>query len=271
MRTARTITDTTLLYNAKRMSTVDRIAWASLLESIGIQEMITAYTTQSDFEALQRGLQSATHSLYIIMNTAQLSKALLAGAQSIHLEIPASYPMIYTQYHKNKDWVRKELLDCKELLYKRPTRITIVLADASRAEPCFLESLVQLLAGLPIEILIAKDIMGIQPMSACSNLIGTMLEFGYCIGYEGSDQYGLSVANTIQALRTGATIAHTCLGGYGGGCDLRRLLQTTNRIFDYSIDRKGAEQLDRTFKQHYRSLRLQGQKNQRHTNRRICR
>ena len=256
MKAVRRITDTTLYYFHKRMQPEDRILWAGRLNDTGIHEIVMPYTSRKGLDACGAAITNARQAVYIRLDPALLAKALRAGMQTIHLEIPASYPMIYTVYRKNKDWVRKTLLECKDLLHCADVQATVVLADASRAEPCFLETLVQLMAGMQIEKIIAKDITGIQTLSACGDMIAAMRDFGYPLGYECGDQFGMAVANTIQALRMGAMYASCCLGGVGGGCDLRRLLQTTNRVFHYGTDRKGVEQLDRAFKQQYRSERM---------------
>lgn len=269
MKAARYITDTTLLNFSKRMQPKERVEWAGKLDQIGVQEIVMAPASRRELEACGSTIRTAQQAVYVKMDAAQLQKVLRSGVPAVHLEIPASYPMIYTTYKKNKDWARKTLLECRDLLMEADVSATLVLADVSRAEPCFLESLVQLMAGMHVKKLIAKDLMGIQSLSACAELISTMLAFGYELGYEGNDQFGLSVANTIHALRMGALHANCCLGGLGGGCDLRRLLQTTNRIFLYGIDRKGAEQLDRTFKQQYRSERMLQRENRRNADRRF--
>ncbi|HPF88349.1 MAG TPA: hypothetical protein PK537_09905 [Candidatus Limiplasma sp.] len=256
MKAIRHITDTTLLNFAGFMPPKERVEWAGMLDAIGVHEIVMPLCSRRELAACAQVIHTAKQAVYVRMETAQLSKALRMGVTAVFLEIPISYPMIYTNYRKNKDWARKTLLECGELLANTDVVTTLVLADASRAEPCFLESLVQLTAGMRVDKIVAKDLMGIQTLSACAELIGLMLTFGYDLGYEGNDRFGLSVANTIQALRMGALYAGCCLGGLGGGCDLRRLLQTTNRVFDYGINRKGAEQLDRTFKQQYRSERM---------------
>ena len=269
MKAVRFITDTTLLNFSKRMCPAERMEWAGMLDSIGVHEIVLPFSSRKELDAYATAIRHARQAVYVAMNPALLAKVLRVGPQTIHLEVPVSYPMIYTAYHKNKDWARKSLLQCRDLLMEAGVSVSLVLSDASRAEPCFLEQLVQLTAGMRIDKLIAKDIMGIQTMSGCVEQIGSMREFGYAIGYEGSDQFGLSVANTIQALRSGATYATCCLDGTGGGCDLRRLLHTTSRVFRYDIDRKGAEQLDRAFKQQYRSERLHERQNNRFADCRI--
>jgi len=256
MKATRYITDTTLLHFSRHMQPGERVEWAARLDAVGVHEIVMRPAARRELDACGQAMRHAKQAVYVKMDAAQLAKALRAGVRAVHLEIPASYPMIYTVYKKNKDWTRNTLLACRDLLAQADITATLVLADASRAEPCFLESLLQLTAGIRIEKLLAKDLMGIQTLSACAALIGFLREFGYPLGYEGSDRFGLSVANTIQALRMGALHAGCCLGGLGGGCDLRRLLQTTNRVFEYGIDRKGAEQLDRTFKQQYRNERM---------------
>lgn len=256
MKDKRFVSDTTLLQFAKRMQPIECIEWARALDAAGVHEIVLRFPSLKELSVLTGAAGSAKCAVYLRMDPAQLQKTLRAGARNIHLEVPASYPMIYTAYHKNKDWAKKTFLQCKELLASAGAHVTLVLADASRAEPYFLETLAQLAAGLPVDKLVVKDLMGLQSLSACAELIGSTLAFGYPVGYEGSDQFGLAVANTIQALRAGAAYASCCLGNLGHGCDLRRLLQTTGRIFDYGVDRKGAEQLDRSFKQTFRGERM---------------
>jgi len=263
MKAARFITDITLLSFSKRIPPRERVEWAGKLDAIGVHEIVMGLSSRRELEACGQVIRRAQQAVYVPMDPVQLARALRSGVRSIHVEIPISYPMIYTVYRKNKDWARKTMCECRDMVAESGASPTLVLADASRAEPYFLESLVQLSEGMHIEKLIAKDLMGIQTLSACAELIGTLLSFGYELGYEGSDQFGLSVANTIQALRSGAAHANCCLGNVGGGCDLRRLLQTTARIFQYGIDRKGAEHLDRTFKQQYRGERLRERENSR--------
>ena len=260
MKPARFITDTTLLYFGRRMQVEERVEWAGRLDGIGVHEVVTRPASRRELDACGQALRSAKQAVYVRMDTAQLSKALQTDVRAVHLEVPASYPMIYTVYKKNKDWAKKTLLTCCDMLMKADVETSLILSDASRAEPCFLESMVQLAVGIKIEKLVAKDLMGIQTLSACADLTGAMLAFGYTVGYEGSDQFGLSVANTIQALRMGALHASCCLGNLGG-CDLRRLLQTTSRVFQYGVDRTKAEQFDRTFKQQYRGERMHERQN----------
>ena len=133
MKDRRLISDTTLLQFDRRMQQKERLGWMRALDGVGVYEIVWKPTTQKELDASTSALQNAKCAVYVRMDPAGLQKVLHMGAKNIHLEVPASYPMIYTAYHKNKDWAKKAYLQCKELLIQSDTNVTLVLTDASRA------------------------------------------------------------------------------------------------------------------------------------------
>ncbi|MGE4485150.1 MAG: hypothetical protein AB7C97_08575 [Oscillospiraceae bacterium] len=251
MKERRYIADTTLYHFGKHMDRDERINTAGMLDQIGINEIAVRVSSLSEFEALRDSVKNASVIVCVGMEPKGLSDIIRYGARAIHFEIPASYPLIYTVYGKNKDWVRRTILECKEILQNSEITVSVGLVDASRAEPSFIENLVGLVSGMTISRLCIKDSLGVQPLSSCAALIKEVRELGYNVGYEGLDQLGMAVPNTIQALKSGASYACCSIAGIGGGCNMNNLLHTANRLFSFDVDRKGADELEKYFRKMY--------------------
>ena len=150
---------------------------------------------------------------------------------------------------KNKDWVRKNLLECRELLLETGAAASVVFMGASQADTSFLSGLTKLLSGMSISRVWIEDTLGIQSLSACAGLVEEALQMGYKVGYDGSDDLGMAVANTVQALKSGANAAACSLGGAGRGCDLCSLIHVAKPLFDFDIDKKEAKNLEKHFRE----------------------
>ena len=249
MKERKDIADNTLHYAARTMDRAHCLQIARLLDALGVCEIVADIRSGEELEAYRSHIKNAALSICAGMEPERIASAIRFGARSIHLEIPASYPRIYAVFGKNKDWVKKTLSDCLDLLVKADVSVSVGLVDASRAQISFLESLASQFSGVRVTAFCVKDTLGVQPLSACADLIRAARGFGYPVGYEAHDQLGMAVANTLQALKTGAARAYCALGGVGYACSLTNLLKTARLLFSFDIDRKEAEALDQLFGQ----------------------
>ena len=185
---------------------------------------------------------SAEISTYVRAVKQDIDYAADCGADSVHLVVPVSDLHISRKMRKT----REQVLDmaCDAVTYARERGLSVELSgeDASRADPAFVREVYA--AGLErgAERLCFCDTVGLLTPERVADVIP-----GLCLAplsIHCHDDLGMAMANTIAALRAGATCAHVTVNGLGeraGNTPLEELVMALEVLYGYETGVKTAE------------------------------
>jgi len=164
------------------------------------------------------------------------------GADSVHLVVPVSDLHISRKMRKT----REQVLDmaCDAVTYARERGLIVELSgeDASRADPAFVREVYAEGLERGAERLCFCDTVGLLTPERVAEVIP-----GLCLAplsIHCHDDLGMAMANTIAALRAGATCAHVTVNGLGeraGNTPLEELVMALEVLYGYETGVKTAE------------------------------
>jgi homocitrate synthase NifV len=154
----------------------------------------------------------------------------------IHISAPVSYVHIYSKLKKNKIWLLKNLQECVSLAIDKGYIVTVGLEDASRADITFIISIANILKDMGVASIRFADTVGVlTPSRAYQSINEIISNTGIPIGIHAHNDFGMAVANSLEAAKAGAKFIDTTLFGIGeraGNCDLNQFITSAEKIFD---------------------------------------
>ncbi len=147
----------------------------------------------------------------------------------LSLSIPASDLHIQKRLGKNRDWVKRKLAgSIHQALRVNIPVVSVGFEDASRADPGFLRTLVQLARDSGAARVRLADTVGICSPSDMGKLVRFIRqEKGIEIGVHCHNDFGMATANSIAALESGADWLDATVLGLGertGNCRLEEVV-----------------------------------------------
>ena len=248
MREKRRIVDTTLRDGEQQAGIAlrpeEKLEIALLLDAIGVHEIEAGIPSLGQGEisylkAVMKRKKQAQISVWARANTEDIKKAVCCKTDIIHIGTPISYVQIYTKLKKNKVWAQKNLVDCIEIAHKQGIEVTVGFEDASRADMGYIISTAKLVSKLGVKIVRIADTVGVLTPSRTRSMIHELLnQVDIGIEIHVHNDLGMAVANSIEALKSGAQYVDCTLGGIGertGNCDFYDLVHAAERCFDFDI------------------------------------
>ncbi|MCL2142558.1 MAG: 2-isopropylmalate synthase [Methanimicrococcus sp.] len=209
------------------LSTDDKIKIATALDDLGVDiiEAGSAVTSEGEREAIRAvaalGLRAEICS-YCRVRTSDIDLALECDVDSVHLVVPSSNLHIETKLKKDirfqKD--REDVLEMAGTVaeYAKSHGLIVEFSaeDASRADFKFLKELYAYGVSHHADRLCYCDTVGMLTPEKTFNIFS---ELAYAAGAPISihchNDFGLATANTVAALRGGASQAHVTINGIG--------------------------------------------------------
>lgn len=171
-----------------------------------------------------------------------LAAALRCNPDIVHLSIPVSDIHLQHKLRQPRSWVLGQVTRVITDAAKSGRKISLGMEDASRADPAFLAVVAQHAQQCGAQRIRFADTLGVlDPFStyeAIARLRGVVdLE----IEIHAHDDLGLATANTLAALRAGATHANTTVNGLGeraGNAALEEVVMGTRHLLgrDTGVD-----------------------------------
>jgi len=154
----------------------------------------------------------------------------------IHISAPVSYVHIYSKLKKNKVWLLKNLQECVCMALDKGYTVTVGLEDASRADITFIISIANILRDMGVASIRFADTVGVlTPSRTYQSIKEIISNTGIPIGIHAHNDFGMAVANSLEAAKAGAKFIDTTIFGIGeraGNCDLNQFIASAEKVFD---------------------------------------
>ena len=202
-------------------SVAEKAAIAAALDAAGIDEIEAGTPAMGgeEIEAIQAAVHAAPGarvSAWCRMTEADVDAALRAGVRHANLSVPTSPRQIAAKLRGDKTEVLARI--ARVVPYARDRGLTVSVGgeDSSRAEPDFLLRVLDAAAAAGAWRFRFADTLGVlDPFATEAAFRRLRAGSDLALEFHGHDDLGLATANTLAALRGGATDASVCVLGLG--------------------------------------------------------
>ena len=199
----------------------EKLAIAAALEDAGIDEIEAGTPAMGgqEIEAIAAMVAQAERAEIIPwcrMTRADADLAALTGAGRVHLSVPVSDRQIHAKFGTGRQDVLARIADVVSYARDLGLRASVGGEDASRADPDFLRRVVVAIEEAGGHRFRYADTLGVlDPFGTCDTFGLLARETDIELEFHGHDDLGLATANTLAAVRGGATHASVCVLGLG--------------------------------------------------------
>jgi homocitrate synthase NifV len=218
----------------KAIKTNQKIHLARLLDSIGIYQLEAGIPAlgpdarKSMTKVAEAGLKCKISSWNrLALNDIRTSMG--CGMDIVHISVPSSNMQISSKLNKTKGWILEYLKKC---IYECRTggfAVTVGLEDASRAERDFLYALIDCAVAEGAERIRYTDTAGLLfRTQAYEELHAIREKFDVQLEMSAHNELGMAVANSVAAVKAGATYTSCTAAGIGPGagyCSLAEFIR----------------------------------------------
>ena len=150
------------------------------------------------------------------MTRADVDLAAKTGAGRVHLSVPVSDRQIHAKFGTGRADVLSRIADVLAYARNKGLRVSVGGEDASRADPDFLKRVVLAVEQAGGHRFRFADTLGVLDPFATRDIFAMLeRETDLELEFHGHDDLGLATANTLAAVRGGATHASVCVLGLG--------------------------------------------------------
>ncbi|KHK90691.1 homocitrate synthase [Novosphingobium malaysiense] len=199
----------------------EKLAIAAALEAAGIDEIEAGTPAMGgqEIEAIAAMVAQANTAEVIPwcrMTRTDVEAAALTGASRVHLSVPVSDRQIHAKFGTGRADVLTRVADVVGYARELGLRVSVGGEDASRADLDFLKRVVVAVEEAGGHRFRFADTLGVlDPFGTCDLFRELARETDIELEFHGHDDLGLATANTLAAVRGGATHVSVCVLGLG--------------------------------------------------------
>jgi homocitrate synthase NifV len=199
----------------------EKIAIARGLEAAGVDEIeagIPAMGTEEveAIAAVGAALQRSAVVAWCRMIESDVDAALKTGLTRIHLSVPVSDRQIWVKFRSSRDDIIARIQRVVSYGLDKGFGVSVGGEDSSRADSDFLLRVIGAAAAAGAHRFRFADTLGVLDPFKTHDIFHTLRrETDIELEFHGHDDLGLATANTLAAIRGGATHASVCVLGLG--------------------------------------------------------
>lgn len=199
----------------------EKLAIALALERAGVDEIEAGTPAMGrreieEIAAIGRALHKAEPIAWCRMSRADVDAAMKTGLKRVNLSIPLSDIQMHAKLKADRAEVLRRIGDVVPYALDRGLRVAMGGEDSSRADTGFLLTAVETAARAGAHRYRFADTLGsMEPFAVHEMFCRLRAALDLELEFHGHDDLGLATANTLAAIRGGATHASVCVLGLG--------------------------------------------------------
>jgi D-citramalate synthase len=163
-----------------------------------------------------------------------IDAAIECGVDSVHLVVPTSDLHIKHKLRKTREDVKRFAVKSTEYAVDHGLTVELSAEDSTRTDFDFLKEIFSEGIDAGAHRICACDTVGMLTPERAYEFYGGLKDLGVPVSVHCHNDFGLAVANTLSALRAGATQAHVTINGIGeraGNASLEELVVALHSLY----------------------------------------
>ena len=164
-----------------------------------------------------------------------IDSALDCNVDSVHLVVPSSDAHIEKKLKKDRKTVLKTAIETVEYAKDHGLIVELSGEDASRADLKFLKKLYSKTIEVGADRICFCDTVGVLIPEASEKIFKSISQLGVPASVHCHNDFGLATANSIAAIKAGASQVHVTVNGIGeraGNTSLEEVVMVLEQLYD---------------------------------------